>query len=173
MIKVMSERFLQPPEIVDLDDDEAVIFLAGPIQGAPPWQYDARKIIHAANKDIVVASPRRQDKKGEFIYEKQVDWETYYLNRAAKLGVVVFWLALQENETPGRPYAQTTRFELGEWKVKHQYLGANLVVGIEEGFTNERYIKRRMAQDCPGVPILKSLQETCEIAVEKLRPRTS
>jgi hypothetical protein len=167
----MGKHFIQPPEIANVNADSNVVFLAGPIQGASRWQYKAASIILDLDKNIVVASPRKDYAKGEFVYEDQVDWETHFLNRAAKLGAVVFWLALQEKPTPDRPYAQTSRLELGEWKVKHEYTGANLVVGIEEGFTNERYIRRRLGQDCPNVPILNSLQKTCETTVELLNER--
>ncbi len=163
----MSERlFLQPPEIVEVDG--RVIFLAGPIQGGPNWQSTAGRLIHGYNPKIIVASPRRDYEADglEFVYERQVDWETHYLRAAGENGVVLFWLANQVQETPGRAYAQTTRFELAEWKMKHQFEGAKLVVGIEPGFGNERYIRRRFAQDAPDVPILNSLEQSCRVAVE-------
>ena len=81
----------------------------------------------------------------------------------------MFWLASQEEETPGRSYAQTSRFELGEWK-QRACIDKNikLVVGIEEGFGNARYIRRRLSQDCPEVPVLDSLEATCRAAVNSL-----
>ncbi len=157
---------LQPPEIVKLDSEDKVIFLAGPIQGAPDWQATAAAMIHDADSSIVIASPRKEYAEGDFVYEKQVDWETHYLARAAQNGVILFWLATQTVETPGRSYAQTTRFELGEWKSKHEAGEAKMTVGIEEQFGNKRYISRRFAQDCPEVPILSSLQATCASAVK-------
>jgi len=44
--------------------------------------------------------------------------------------------------------------------------GIKLAVGIEEGFTSSRYIKRRLSQDCSDVPVLSNLEETCRKAVE-------
>lgn len=161
----MTERLLlQPPEIAN--EEGRVVFLAGPIQGAPEWQYQAADIIHTLDSGLIVASPRIRYDEGEFVYEKQVDWETHYLNRAAKVGGIMFWLAAQTEETPGRAYAQTSRFELGEWKSRHEQSGVKLVVGIEEGFGNERYIRRRLGQDCTNIPILSSLSDTCEAIVE-------
>ena len=160
----MAERILiQPPEIVFVE--RPLIFLAGPIQGAPDWHSEARTIIHDLRPDVVVASPRKDYSPGEFVYEKQVDWETRYLKLAGQLGVVCFWLAKQVQETPGRAYAQTSRFELGEWKKEHQVSGAKLTVGIEKGFGNERYIRRRLGQDCRDVLIADTIQETCFNAV--------
>lgn len=164
----MSQPLLiQPADIIDIEGK--VMFLAGPIQGAPDWQSEAAEIIHRLNPEITVASPRRDYPEGAFIYEKQVDWETHYLRQAGDSGVVLFWLAKQTVDTPGRAYAQTSRFELAEWKMRHEYDGANLVVGIEEGFGNERYIRRRLGQDAPKVPILDSLEDACRTAVELLK----
>jgi hypothetical protein len=161
----MIERLLlQPPEIVEVDSP--VIFLAGPIQGAPDWQTEASEIIHTLDSSIVVASPRKNYPEGTFVYEKQVDWETHYLRLAGRVGVIGFWLAAQTEETPGRAYAQTTRFELAEWKMKHELQNAKLALGIEEGFGNARYIRRRFAQDCPTVPITDSLEAMCSNAVK-------
>ena len=155
--------YIQPPGIVKVDGP--VIFLAGPIQGAPIWQPEAARLIHQ-QMNVVVASPRKEYKTGTFVREKQIDWETHFLRKAAQSGVIMFWLAKQTEETPGRSYAQTSRFELGEAKIKHEKDGINLVVGIEPGFGNERYIRRRLGQDCPDVPILDNLPDTVDAVLE-------
>jgi hypothetical protein len=158
-----ERRLIQPPEIVEII--EPIIFLAGPIQGAPDWQSEAATKIHDLDHSIVVASPRKDYPEGTFVYEKQVDWETHFLRKAAKLGVIAFWLAAQTTDTPGRSYAQTSRFELAEWKMRHEYEGTRLTIGIDEGFGNARYIRRRFGQDCPEVTITDDLDEMCQNAV--------
>ena len=166
----MAVRVIQPPEIEKTQ--ESIIFLAGPIQGANNWQAEAIKTIRRITSGVTVASPNKDYDEGTFVYEKQVDWETEYLKRAAQNGVVMFWLALQNDlGSPNdkgfyRAYAQTSRFELGEMKIKHERDGTKLVVGIEKGFGNERYIRRRFAQDCPDVPIHDDLEDTCRSAVK-------
>jgi len=147
-----------------------LIFLAGPIIGAPNWQQEAVNIIHRQNSDIIIASPRHLDKKQDsFLLEQQVDWESFHLNKAANNGVILFWLAKEIEHRCDRPYAQTTRFELGEWKTKQQNNDfMYLVVGIEDGFTNSHYIERRLQQDCPNVPISRKLEETCNNAIKML-----
>jgi hypothetical protein len=162
----VSERILlQPPEIVE----GPVIFLAGPIQGAPNWQQDAATQIHELDPSIIVASPRKDYPEGTFVYEKQVDWETHFLRTAGRLGVIAFWLAQQTIATPDRAYAQTSRFELAEWKMLHVYEDIKLTLGIEEGFGNARYIRRRFDQDCPDVKIADNLPEMCGNAVDLAR----
>jgi len=161
----MTKIFL-PPKIEEVNPP--LIFLAGPIQGAKHWQNEAIKIIQKLNPAINIASPRRDYLDGEFVYEAQVDWETRYLNEAAKKGLILFWLAKEAEHDGKRSYAQTSRFELAEWKVKHERDGVKLVLGIEDGFTGARYIRHRFSQDCSEIPILDSLEETCEKAVEML-----
>ncbi len=149
--------------------DGKLIFLAGPIQGAPKWQDDAIKLIRFIAPEMNIASPRREiNAEKDFtkkMYDEQVDWETYYLRRAGEEGVILFWLPKPAVSIPGRAYAQTSRFELGEWKEKHIRKGAHIVVGIESGFSNESYIRRRFMQDCPDVPVSSSLEGTVKKAV--------
>ncbi len=159
-------KVLLPPNIVRVEG--WVIFLAGPIQGAYDWQNQAIKIIHSHDNGPWIASPRRKWLDEKFVYEAQVDWETHFLGRAAKQGVIMFWLAREFKHNCERAYAQTSRFELGEWVTKHKYDGTSVVVGIEPGFTNGRYIQRRLSQDCPGIPICSSLEETCERTIKLL-----
>lgn len=164
----MTERLiLTPPEIVETQNP--VIFLAGPIQGGPDWQSQAATLIHDIDPELIVASPRKNYPEGTFVYEKQVDWETHFLRTAGRTGVIAFWLAGQVEETPGRSYAQTTRFELAEWKMRHEYEDTKLTLGIEEGFGNARYIRRRFAQDAPDVLIADSLEVMCRNAVDLAR----
>ena len=159
-------RLVLPPEYCKLEGP--VIFLAGPIQGAPDWQSQAIAIIREIAPWINIASPRRDYFDEDCVYEEQVDWETHYLRRAAENGLILFWLAKEAHHVCERAYAQTSRFELGEWKVWHEKDKVRLVVGLEEGFTNSRYIVRRLSQDCPSVPILGSLTETCIWAIKEL-----
>lgn len=81
----------------------------------------------------------------------------------------MFWLAKEARHARARAYAQTSRFELGEWKEKSKLSGTMLVLGIEDGFTGARYIRRRLAQDCPTIPILDGLEATCHSAIKLIR----
>jgi hypothetical protein len=157
---------LQPPKIIRLTGP--TIFLAGPIQGAPDWQSDAITILQELVPGVHITNPRREYLDGEFNYEAQVDWETHYLNRAGQDGVVLFWLAKEQTHNCERAYAQTSRFELAEWKLRFEYEDIKLAVGIERGFSNERYIRRRFSQDCPSVWIESELADVCAGAVRLL-----
>jgi len=160
----MSRLVILPPDYPAVAG--SLVFLAGPIQGAPDWQADAVRLLGEFASALHVANPRRVYLPGQFEYAAQVDWETHHLRLAASRGVILFWLAREIAPTPGRAYAQTSRFELAEWKMRHERDGARLVVGIEQGFSGERYVRRRFAQDCPGVPLCESLEEVCRLAAE-------
>lgn len=154
------------PEYVE-NISKPVIFLAGPIQGADDWQTEAMNYIKSKNPNIIIASPRRDKFSRDFKYDEQVDWETHYLNEAAKKGGIIFWLAKEKEHIEGRDYAQTSRFELGEWKAKHEIYGVKLVIGIEPGFSGERYIRKRLSQDCPEIEIQDTLEATCQKALKE------
>jgi hypothetical protein len=170
---------IEAPHRVDVDGP--MIFLAGPISWGPDAWHERAIELLAKHDGLHIANPRRdpaasaqlwnlrEDTAGaqfdDTAYDEQLDWETTYLRRAGARGVVLFWLARERTHNCARPHAQTTRFELAECKQRHSHEGARLVVGIEPGFTGARYIRRRFAQDCPGVPICDTLEATCLAAV--------
>lgn len=158
---------LLPPVIGPINGP--LVFLAGPIQGAPDWQALAARWFAERAPGVSVASPRRIDRCLPFDYAGQVDWETHHLRRAAEHGAILLWLAREAEAIPGRAYAQTTRFELAEWKVRHERDGTRIVIGIDDGFTGARYIRHRFARDCPRVPLVETLEEACAAAAELAR----
>jgi hypothetical protein len=162
----MQNKTIFPPNYPDLAKETPVIFLAGPIQGAPDWHKEAIAYLEAQAPNMLVASPKKAYIDGSFVYGEQVDWESHFLNRAASNGCVLFWLAKEKTHFPGRAYAQTSRFELGEWATKQTQLNSNLVVGIEAGFSGARYIRRRLGQQNPAVLLATSLEETCDNALK-------
>lgn len=153
------------PEEESTDPAAHVIFLAGPILGAPDWQMSAMKMM--AEENVVVANPRALSFDHGF--EAQVDWETRWLSRAAFRGVILFWLSYEAAPQPGRAFGQTTRFELGEWLSKTVYTKAQVVVGADNAFTGLGYIRHRL-RDYPRVPPIQStLKETVELALSYCR----
>jgi hypothetical protein len=162
----MSHLVISPPDYPKIIGP--VVFLAGPIQGAPLWQAEASRLLSEGNPKLHIANPRREYAPGTFDYAAQVDWETHHLRLAATRGLILFWLAREIEPILGRTYAQTTRFELAEWKVRHERDGVKLVIGIDSGFSGARYIHHRFTQDCPGVTLCDSVEQTCQAAVELL-----
>jgi hypothetical protein len=160
-----------PPKYMEID--KPLIFLAGPIQGAYDWQSAAARIIYHLDPEKYIASPRRNfvntQRLDPVIEEEQIDWETYHLRKAGKNGVVMFWLPKEYEHFCWRAYAQTSRFELSEWKLRHERDGAKIVVGMDEGFTGRSYIKRRFMQDCPDVQIQNTIEKTCEEALRLIK----
>ncbi len=162
----MNGQIILPPNYVDINGP--LIFLAGPIQGNSGWQQEAIQYLQQLAPACHIASPRYDKSTLGFVYAQQVDWETHHLQRAAQQGAILFWLAKEQQHVCERAYAQTSRFELGEWKARAEREPINLVVGIEDGFSGERYIRHRLSHDCPQVPICNTLSETCQKAVEQI-----
>jgi hypothetical protein len=158
-------RPLDYPEI-----EGPLLFLAGPIRSARDWQQDAIEQISALVPKLWVASPRRVEgieldaQLDDDEYTAQVNWENHHRHLAANYGVTLFWLAREDRHICRRAFAQTTRYELPETVAWHRYEGARVVIGIEEGFSGARYIRRRVSE-YPGIALLDNLHETCLEAV--------
>lgn len=154
--------------------DDPLIFLAGPIQGAPRWQNRAVELLGAPqSRPLHIASPRYIGKDQERIGDwtpglqegQQIDWETYHLAKAGNRGVVLFWFPHAMEPHSPRFYAKTSRLELGEWLARHELQGAQLALGMQPGFAGEGYIGHRFKK-FPEVSIASTLAETCTRALE-------
>lgn len=147
------------------------VFLAGPIQGADWWHKDALTLFkerYYLDIPLTIASPRRYDESwnqpGQ--YENQVDWETCFLERSAANGVIMFWCSKEFEHNCSRAYAQTTRFEMGEWLRQSKLDKTPVVIGIEPGYTGEKYVRHRLNK--PGyehIPVTNTLEETVEASI--------
>jgi len=133
------------------ENKDIYCFMAGPAQGCEDWQSEFIKELQnklkdiKTNKDIVLCSPRRLEKPKDFVYEEQIDWECYHLEKAAKQGIVIFWFAKETEKIQGRSFARTSRFEMGEWFSKGQTIPEfKMIVGRENGFEGFEYIENRL-----------------------------
>jgi hypothetical protein len=170
----------QPPNIFELPDDEPLIFLAGPIQGAPFWQEEAVGIIGRLGTEgqrVHIANPRRDGPLdpdfSDAGYTEQVSWEERGLLRAAKFGAALFWFAKQDPEQPyeqGRAYAQTSRVEFGEILGWQRYNpSVRVIVGIEPGYKgSERYF--RYKAQAHRIPVWDDLEAACAQTMRRLEP---
>ncbi len=145
-----------------------LIFLAGPIQGAPDWQADAIRIINDRDPGLIIACPRSPP-PWNLTIQTQARWEHHYLNYAAHCGATMFWLAREEVHDCRRAYAQTSRFELGWMMMRHIIQRNHVVIGIERGFSNEPYLRITLGDQAPDIPIFMTLAETCAEAVRLAR----
>lgn len=134
--------------------DKKIVFLAGPIKGAPDWQAEAIKDL--ADLDIYVANPRRENVVN-FNLDLQVGWESKFL---AAADVIMFWIPPKVADVAGRDYAQTSRFELAEWMAKTHYnhTRKQVVVGIDDAFFGKSYIVKRL--EAENVPVYSTYAET-------------
>jgi hypothetical protein len=166
-----SGQLLKPPIVVELEGP--TVFLAGPIQGSRDWQTEAATYLQAMSPGVNIADPRRSRVGGDFVYAEQVDWETHYLEQAGHEGVILFWLAKEAEHNPERAFGQTTRVEIGEWMTRARRGEAQLVVGIEDGFSGGRYIRYRLNQIEVGLPVVSnSLAVACALVALRIEEKS-
>ncbi len=181
----MIKRIILPKTYV-LTDNASLIFLAGPIKGAPRWQDKGIETIHTINNQIYVVSPsnkvreeyledRLRGTKSDFPY--QLNFERHYLKSASesKKGAIIFWLPKQREPMPinpetdfTQPYARDTRPETAGWgwKLLESNPKANVIVGGEEGFDGFDVIKRNFLAVKPDMKFYSTLEETCLEAIK-------
>lgn len=168
LCKHNQKRIFQAPD--PILTDEPVIFLAGPVSATKNWQKIASEFIINNSQKICILNPRNgvlHSEELENNFSNRVLWESRGLLRASMHGMIIFWLAKQSKSHSEGAYAQTTRFELGEWLCKSE----NIAIGIEDGFAGASYIEERIKNDYPKMKIHKNLEETCFFAINKLNFR--
>lgn len=178
-----EKRIILPKNRIE-NIDGPLIFLAGPVQGAPRWQDRAIEMIHANNSEIYVAAPslnvreeyfeaRMRSAENDFLY--QLDWERNYLELASKKGVILFWLpnqieAMPINQKTGfsQPYARDTRPETAGWgwRLLEYKPKTNIVVGAEEYFDGINVITRNFLRVKPNMKFYSTLEQTCQKAIK-------
>ena len=110
------------------------IFLAGPIQGAPKWQFS----LPTKNQKIIWLSPRRENYTNYEYYE-QIKWETDCLRLS---DMILFWIPEKYEKIEGRDYAQTTRTEFGEYIAR----GKKIIIGVNKSFSGRTYFETKCNQ---------------------------
>ena len=103
-------------------NDKWKVFLAGPIQGAPKWQFALPEL-----DNVVWLCPRRNDgvELNDQTHKDQMEWETQALRTS---NIILFWIPEEVEYVESRSYAQTTRFELGENLAR----GKRIIIGVND-----------------------------------------
>jgi hypothetical protein len=154
-----------PPDCPKIEGP--LVFLGGPVQGAPDWQATAIAEVQAHDVKLHIANPRCKPFPGN--HDANIDWQVDYMARAAENGVVLFWLPREIKHRCDRTYAQDVRVALGEYLSLSLTKRIFMAVGVERGFTGEYYVRRRVLKHYPNVPLCRTLRQTCAVAVELLR----
>ena len=156
-----------------------LIFLAGPIRGAPNWQDEAIEFLLSQNQDLVIASPRRELNSkfkpyllsGSEDFPRQRAWERYYLDLASKTGAIVFWLPGETNHDCKKAFGAMTRFELAQWSTRYTYdKSVKFCIGTDGNFSEFDTIRYDLSLDAPDKNVFGDLKSTCLEAL-RLMPR--
>jgi len=178
--RVGTVQVLRAPEQYKVstfeENQDIVVFLAGPIQGANWHENFLEKIQEGlknvkTNKNIILVCPKRlgEFSKKDFVYEEQVNWESEYLEKASKQGIIVFWLAKEVEKIEGRSFAQTTRWEISEWWTKSQQKYVKIIVGADKGFEGQRYITYKFKLTNPDFEIITNEKDMINEIVKQIK----
>jgi len=175
----MGVRVHKPPRRAKIPEIEPLVFLAGPIQGAPDWQKQAVDQFSdewAGGLSLHIANPRRENSTQQDFdttekYRKQTRWERAHLFRAMSIGANVFWLACRDLEIPypkDRPYGQTTRFEFSmAYTEARAGRPIHISLGIEPGYKGSDKYYLDLADEL-NLPVYNALETTIADALESL-----
>jgi len=156
-------------------DVDKLVFLAGPIRGAPNWQDEAIRILSSKKPELTIATPRRGIREffagsvlsGDNTYfKRQRLWERHYLEVASKRGAILFWLPGEAEHNCAKSYGAMTRLELGQWMTNYRHDNqVRFCVGSNGKFSELDIIRMDLALDAPDKRILGTLEETCDKAL--------
>ncbi len=181
----MSKRFFHSPEPIEIPYSMPLIFLEGPVQGAPDWQEEFAEALIARNDNVAVATPRplqehedalrsSNEEIAEQASDRQVAYEYYARMRTFQFGAYALWWAAQDPTIPykeGRVYGKTTNVEIGElWGIHLLHPDFPMVIGYDpefkpSGANSKNYILRNHA--LMGIPTHDSLK-SMEGAMDEL-----
>ncbi len=183
-------RLIIPNRFVDLEKKyptDPLFFIAGPIRGGGNHQDAIYRQLDAKVPDCIIVTPCRiqpDDPLYEYClpadeedrFERQLDFERHYLERAAasgyegrRGGAILFNLACESKTAPrddGDPYARDTYGEVGEWRGALKYhKGLRVIIAAEEGFPGLSQIKRNFWHVMgPNYPIYRTVDELTDAA---------
>ncbi len=154
----------------------SLIFLAGPIMGAPNWQDEAIDFILTRKPRMTVVSPRRGIRQSiarhilpseENYFPRQRAWERYYLDLASKTGAIMFWLPRESEHRCEKVYGAMTRLELGQWMTNYRNNNSvRVCFGSDGKFPELDTVKYDLSLDTPDKDIKTTLEETCLEAIK-------
>lgn len=172
LILPREEDLTQPGIEISNTTRENVYFFAGPILGGGNWQEKAIILISAIDPDCIIISPRRCEKTDKLFseyhhildksfpspdaqkieFKNHTEWSRYYLEKAAFLGSIIFFLPKEDVLEPrkdGSPYARDTYGELGRWGVRSGQNKKEIIitVGIAPEFPGREEIRKNLCED--------------------------
>jgi hypothetical protein len=132
------------------------------VNSAIGWYRKAIKIIKEIDKTIKIACPFKTKNDDKISQDDFIVWEKHFLEKVEKFGVVLFWLSKEFS----LDQISLLLLKLGELKTHYEFKEIKIVIGIEQGFVYEDYLKSKLHQDCPDLDIYSSLREVCLQAVK-------
>ena len=179
----IAMKVVLPNSCIPIEHDDPLFFLAGPVGGGGDWQVDCCALIKSMCPQCYVAIPNRYPLEhplmadvvtaGNISFGRQLIWERYYLDMAAKRGCLLFWCPCESKEFPrsdGEPYATDTRGEIGEWRghLMHDQ-SLRVVIGADPMFPGVERIRANFEQGLRlDFPFHTTLEDVVRAAVQRV-----
>ncbi len=156
-----------------------LIFLLGPIRGAPNWQDEAIKILFSINPNLTIVIPRRgvRDSFAKYVlsgdenhFSRQRAWEIYYTEMASeeegREGCAMFWFPGEAEHKCEKAYGAISREEFGLMLGAFRHnKSMRFCVGTDGKFSEWRTHLLTLNTYAPDKKVFESLEETCAEAV--------
>jgi hypothetical protein len=171
-------KLILPKNYVEVD--APLIFLAGPIKGAPEWHDETMNFISEKAPELTSACPYMREPKenlkqyvvnGDWSrFTRNRMWERHYLDIASKKGAIMFWLPGEVNHKCEKSYGSMTRLEFGECLSDYRNDNSHsFCVGSDGKFSDLQQLLYDMSLDAPDKKMFFSLEETCDEAIKLAR----
>jgi hypothetical protein len=186
-------NIILPKNFVEIEPskENLFFFLIGPVRGGGDWQWkfcqELEKQISEDSfiSDFTCAIPYYHENLdhdhpcnnflvtgNQDFFERQLDWERYYIDLAAKKGCLIAWLpeeSITEPHSGPEPYAMDTRGEIGEIRGRmiHEK-SLRFVIGAERGFHGRSQIERNFKKALePSFVVWDSIEVLAAKAIKR------
>ena len=133
--------------ILQVDDEQPVIFLAGGITGCEDWQSKVVNLL--SDLDITLVNPRRKNwVDSEKEATRQIEWEFEHLYAADN---ILFWF-------PHETLCPITLFEYGKWIVSKK----RMFVGYHRDYKRSLDLDVQSGLERPKQRLHNSLESLCD-----------
>lgn len=162
-------------------------FLAGPVNGGGDWQAEMCRKLESKRRasEYWMAIPSIWGKEhplyknvipgDSHAFERQLDWERYYLNFAARNGCIIFWVPNESTNDPrddGESYGRDTCGEIARWGGYLKYdPSLRVVIGVAPEMQRKwDVLLRNFIKDTSGNPtIWDTVDKTVKSAIKIAR----
>jgi|SRR6266568_1428296 len=155
--------------------EEPLVYLGGTtaVVDSPmdsKWQDKAAEYLFKHKPDLNICDPRPHKKTPMTDEEKhiQAEYEISHIRLASHYGGLLFWFDGSENVN-ARDVFQFVEYYTHYKHLKKQDRILKIALGLDDNFPDREYFIHRVFNDTPEFVIATTLDETCQVLLDKLK----